>query len=35
METPPVKERWKKSYTMVLIANAAYIVLFYLIMKAF
>jgi hypothetical protein len=26
---------WKKEYTVVLIANAVYIVLFYVIMKSF
>lgn len=30
---PP--ERWKKSYTLVLIANAVYIILFYFITKSF
>ncbi len=35
MQTQPPKERWKKSYTLVLIANAIYIVLFYFIMKSF
>lgn len=31
----PPKEPWKKSYTLVLVANAIYIVLFYFIMKSF
>lgn len=31
----PPKEPWKKSYTLVLVANAIYIILFYFIMKSF
>lgn len=31
----PEKYIWKKSYTLVLIANAIYIILFYFIMKTF
>ncbi len=31
METP--KYSWKKEYTVVLIANVVYIVLFYILMK--
>lgn len=31
----PPKEAWKKSYTLVLVANAIYIILFYFIMKSF
>ncbi len=31
----PEKYHWKKSYTIVLIANALYILLFYFIMKSF
>lgn len=32
---PPKKYQWKKSYTAVLIANAIYIVLFYVLMTIF
>mgnify|MGYP005833237313 CR=1 FL=1 len=35
MQEKPEKYHWKKSYTWVLLANAIYIVLFYLIMKSF
>lgn len=31
----PEKYIWKKSYTLVLIANAIYIILFYFVMKTF
>lgn len=31
----PEKYIWKKSYTLVLIINAIYIILFYFIMKTF
>lgn len=31
----PEKYHWKKSYTLVLTANAVYIVLFYFLMKIF
>lgn len=31
----PPKEHWKNSYTLVLVANAIYIILFYFIMKSF
>lgn len=31
----PEKHIWKKSYTLVLIANAIYIILFYFVMKTF
>ncbi len=31
----PEKYRWKKSYTLVLIANTAYILLFYFLMNMF
>jgi len=31
----PMKYVWKKSYTIVLLANAFYILLFYFIMKIF
>lgn len=31
----PEKYLWKKSYTLVLVANAFYILLFYFIMKIF
>lgn len=31
----PEKYHWKKSYTLVLVANALYILLFYLIMNYF
>lgn len=34
-EYVPEKYHWKKSYTLVLAANAAYIVLFYFLMKLF
>lgn len=34
-ENEPIKQHWKRSYTWVLIANAVYIIIFYLIMKAF
>lgn len=30
-----VKYRWKRSYTLVLVANAAYILLFYILMLIF
>ena len=29
------KEPWKKTYTLVLVANAAYIILFYFLMTFF
>jgi len=29
------KEPWKKSYTLVLVANAVYIILFYFLMNTF
>ena len=29
------KYKWKSEYTVVLVANAAYIILFYIIMKTF
>jgi hypothetical protein len=32
MNNLPDKYTWKKSYTIVLVANAVYIVLFYLLM---
>lgn len=32
---PPKKYHWKKAYTIVLVANAVYIVLFYLLMTFF
>ena len=32
---PPKKYEWKKAYTAVLIANAAYIFLFYILMTIF
>ncbi|SOC81192.1 hypothetical protein SAMN06296241_2765 [Salinimicrobium sediminis] len=32
---PPKKYQWKRSYTAVLIANAVYIVLFYVLMTIF
>lgn len=32
MNTPPVEHRWKKIYTLVLLANAFYILLFYFLM---
>jgi len=35
MEEDEPKYVWKKEYTMVLIMNAIYIVLFYLIMNSF
>jgi hypothetical protein len=36
MENKPTeKQPWLKSYTIVLVANLIYIVIFYLIMKAF
>ena len=35
MEEPHVKYSWKRSYTWVLLINAAYIVLFYLLMKQY
>lgn len=35
MNNHPEKYTWKKSYTLVLIANALYILLFYLIMTSF
>ncbi len=31
----PEKYIWKKSYTLVLIVNAIYIILFYFVMKTF
>lgn len=31
----PQKYHWKKSYTIVLLANAVYIILFYLLMTLF
>lgn len=31
----PEKYRWKKSYTLVLLANAAYILFFYFLMNTF
>jgi len=34
-ENTPHKEPWKKSYTLVLVANAAYIILFYFLMNTF
>jgi len=34
-ENEPQRAAWKKSYTLVLIANAAYIVLFYFLMTSF
>ncbi|MBP1839944.1 hypothetical protein J2Z57_001991 [Formosa algae] len=34
-ENNTIKQTWKRSYTWVLIANAIYIILFYIIMKAF
>lgn len=35
MEDQPVKPRWEKMYTIVLVANAIYIILFYLITTSF
>lgn len=37
LEEPPKPEKyqWKKSYTLVLVANAAYILLFYFLMLIF
>ena len=35
MEEKPDKYEWKMRYTAVLIANAIYIIAFYLIMKSF
>lgn len=35
MQDSAKKQPWLKSYSLVLIANAIYIVVFYLIMKAF
>lgn len=32
---PPKKYQWKKSYSIVIIANAAYILLFYILMTIF
>ena len=32
---PPKKYQWKRSYTAVLIANAVYIALFYVLMTIF
>ena len=32
---PPKKYQWKRSYTAVLVANAVYIVLFYVLMTIF
>jgi hypothetical protein len=34
-QNTPQKQPWLKSYTIVLLANIAYIIVFYLIMKAF
>ncbi|XDZ55281.1 hypothetical protein FlaCF_2329 [Flavobacterium tructae] len=34
METKKIK-KWKKSYTYVLVANAIYILIFFLIMKLY
>jgi len=31
----PKKEKWSKIYTLVLVANVVYIVLFYIIMQIF
>lgn len=33
-ENPP-KQRWLKMYSIILIVNALYFIMFYLIMKAF
>lgn len=33
--TEEVKTSWRQSYTWVLVANAAYIIVFYLLMKIF
>lgn len=35
MEFHSIKPQWKKTYTMVLIANIIYVVLFYLITISF
>lgn len=35
MMEPPKKYRWKKAYSAVLIANAAYVVIFYFLMSFF
>jgi hypothetical protein len=35
MNNQEPKQRWKTSYTIVLIANAVYIVLFYFLTQAF
>ncbi len=35
MENQVLKERWKTSYTIVLLANAAYIVFFYFLSQLF
>ena len=34
MEAPP-KYKWKKTYSLVLLANAVYILLFYILMTIF
>ena len=34
-EEKPIKQTWKPIYTWVLVANAVYIILFYIIMKSF
>ncbi len=31
----PVKYRWKKSYTLLLVANGLYILMFYILMLIF
>ncbi|PYE80254.1 hypothetical protein DFQ11_10652 [Winogradskyella epiphytica] len=31
----PVKQKWSKMYTLVLVANAVYIILFYFITASF
>lgn len=31
----PKKEKWSRYYTLVLVANVVYIILFYIIMKFF
>lgn len=33
--TQPKKYQWNKSYTMVLVANACYILMFYILMLIF
>jgi len=35
MQEKPEKYHWKKSYTWLLVANAIYVILFYLFMNAF